>query len=82
MSIVTNYYDNLRLCTNQSIECVENLAAAQNLTFDYIYLSNAPEFSENGCCRELVNSLQQSPNYALVYQNNSVHIYKKRWILL
>ncbi len=82
MSIVTNYYDNLRSCSNKSLACVEGLANAQGLQFDYIYVSDI-DYSDQwqgSCCSTLLESLQHSSNYTQIYGAGDIFIFKKRLI--
>jgi hypothetical protein len=79
MSNVTNYYDNLRQCSNQGITCIENLAKIPELQYDYIYISTI-DYSDQWkdiCCSVLLDSLQRSPNYALVYDNREVQVFRR-----
>lgn len=67
----------LGACVNQSPACIEDWAAAHDLTYEYIYV-NKPQASAAQPAGLLLYQLRQNARYELVYENVSVVIFARR----
>lgn len=68
-------YRGLRRCYKQNIECIEQLVANFDLSYDYIYLQTFTDLKNYPA--SLAEELKSSSKYVQIFKNDSVIIFKK-----
>jgi hypothetical protein len=68
--------DGLQSCLNSAPSCVENWASSDHLAFDYLYIQKPTK--NNPTSGLLLYLLRGSPDYTLVFENNSAAIFARK----
>jgi hypothetical protein len=80
-------YNELKLCNDLPVECLDEWAEAAGVTFTHVYIGklDLDKFdkrylsAENrDCCAALRASLARSPGYSLVYDGKTSQVFERR----
>ena len=66
----------LQSCLNDKPSCVENWADTYHVAYDYLYIGKSSRTNQTSGL--LLYLLRQSPNYDLVFENNSAVIFARK----
>lgn len=66
-------------CTTKNDICLENMRKKSKIAFTHVFISNPlPKIDDNNkCCDVLTNSLKNSSNYELIYENVRASVFKR-----
>ncbi|HEX3723820.1 MAG TPA: glycosyltransferase family 39 protein [Nitrolancea sp.] len=73
----------LQKCASETAACIDAWAVDEHATFNYVYIASR-ELEQGAidshvpCCSGLVESLENDPNYELVFQNDGAAIFERR----
>ncbi len=73
-------FDELRTCLFEALSCLEQWAARQNITYDYVYLYRGfvGDTKTQNLAGLLLTSLEASPDYTLVYDTPAIKIFARQ----
>lgn len=68
----------LRNCADKGIDCYEQWEQDTGERFTHVYVdSSVRSAAENPCCSWLIASLSVSPQYKLLYEDGTIHVWAK-----
>lgn len=79
---VTSYIA-LQKCAPETAACIDAWATEEHATFNFVYIASREQeqgavFSHIPCCSGLVESLENDPNFELVFQNDGAAIFERK----
>ncbi len=70
-------YDDMKECTWKDTVCLENWSSQNNISYDYIFVSDDPcNRQDTYCISALAASLRLDPQYKNGYRQDNIEIYK------
>ncbi|MEN9327507.1 MAG: hypothetical protein RI947_315 [Candidatus Parcubacteria bacterium] len=68
----------MKECNNDSIDCLERTMKKNNLSFNYLYITDTKLSETYSCCSLLLSSLKSSKRYSKIYSKEDISIWIKK----